>query len=308
MNPSRRLFLERLWQVIVATGAASFFSFEDLLAAPIAPNRPRVLWLHGTSCSGCSTAFLDIEQVSVVEILTQIVDLVFHPDLSLATGDQALAILEHMATEEDGFILVLEGGIPVELPHACLMAERPMTDWVERLARRAGILVAAGTCAALGGIPAMNGTVTGSATLPAFLRQRNIDKPLVSLPNCPMKPEHLVYTLLHQIKLGRLPERDELARPTRFFKHTIHERCIYYADFQERRYAERIGEEGCLLKLGCQGPVTRNDCMRFGHNHNTNTCIRAGHPCVGCAGERFPRQIMLHAYGDRRVIQSEFEH
>ncbi|NEX19485.1 hypothetical protein G3480_04005 [Thiorhodococcus mannitoliphagus] len=29
--------------------------------------------------------------------------------------------------------------------------------------------------------------------------------------------------------------------------------------------------------------------------------------CVGCAGERFPRQIMLHAYGDRRSIMNEFE-
>ncbi len=307
MNPSRRVFLQRLWQVIVAAGASSFFSFEELLAAPIATNRPKVLWLHGTSCSGCSTSFLDIEQVSVVEILTQIVDLVFHPDVSLATGEQAAQILDHMATEEDGFILVLEGGIPVGMPHACMMAECPMTDWVERLARRAGVLVAAGTCAALGGIPRMNGTLTGSMTLLEFIHHKGIAKPLVALPNCPMKPEHLVYTLLHQIKLGRPPELDALGRPVRFFGHTIHERCIYYADFQERRYAERIGDEGCLLKLGCQGPVTRNDCMRFGHNNNTNTCIRAGHPCVGCAGERFPRQIMLHSYGDRRSIMREFE-
>ncbi|MBK5963020.1 oxidoreductase [Thiocystis minor] len=307
MNPSRREFIQRLWQVIVAAGASSFFSFEELLAAPTAVNRPRVLWLHGTSCSGCSTAFLDIEQVSVVEILTEIVDLVFHPDLSLATGEQAVRILDRMASEEQGFILVLEGGIPVTLPHACMMAERPMTEWVERLAPRAGMLVAAGTCAALGGIPRMNGTLAGSMTLLEFIRHKGIEKPLVALPNCPMKPEHLVYTLLHQIKLGRLPELDALARPLRFFKHTIHERCIYYADFQERHYAERIGDEGCLLKLGCQGPVTRNDCMRFGHNHNTNTCIRAGHPCVGCASERFPRQIMLHAHGDRRAILHEFE-
>lgn len=307
MNLSRREFLQRLWQVIVAAGAAQFFSFEELLAAPNAAARPKVLWLHGTSCSGCSTAFLDIEQVSVVEILTQLVDLQFHPDVSLATGEVAMRVLNQMADQEDGFIFVLEGGIPVGMPHACVMGERPMTEWVERLARRAGVLIAAGTCAALGGIPSMNGTVTGSMTLQQFLRHKGINKPLVALPNCPMKPEHFVYVLLHQLKLGKLPELDELARPNKFFSHTIHERCIYYADFQERRYAEHVGDDGCLLKLGCQGPVTRNDCMRFGHNNNTNTCIRAGHPCVGCAGERFPRQIMLHAYGDRRAIQKDFQ-
>ncbi|WP_200328607.1 hypothetical protein [Thiocystis violacea] len=307
MSLSRRAFIQRLWQVIVAAGASQFFSFEELLAAPTAANRPKVLWLHGTSCSGCSTAFLDIEQVSVVEILTQVVDLVFHPDISLATGEQALQVLDRMATQEEGFILVLEGGIPVGLPHACVMGERPMTEWVERLAPRAGVLVAAGTCAALGGIPRMSGTLAGSMTLQEFIQDRGIEKPLVGLPNCPMKPEHLLYTLLHQIKLGTPPEVDELGRPVKFFQHTVHERCIYYSDFQERRYAEHIGDDGCLLKLGCQGPVTRNDCMRFGHNNNTNTCIRAGHPCVGCAGERFPRQIMLHAYGDRRSIMNEFE-
>lgn len=307
MNLSRREFVNRLWQLIVAAGAAPFFTFDELLAAPTAPNRPKLVWLHGTSCSGCSTAFLDIEQVPVTQILTEFVDLVYHPDISLATGDQVLEILDHMATKESGYILVLEGGIPVGMPHACVMGERPMTEWVERLAGPAGALVAAGTCAALGGIPKMRGTLTGSMTLREFLTFKGIDKPLVALPNCPMKPEHLLYTLLHQIKMGKLPAVDELDRPRKFFKHTIHERCIYYSDFQERLYAEHIGDDGCLLKLGCQGPVTRNDCMRFGHNHNTNTCIRAGHPCVGCAGERFPRQIMLHAYGDRRAIQNEFE-
>ena len=48
--------------------------------------------------------------------------------------------------------------------------------------------------------------------------------------------------------------------------------------------------------------MTRNDCLVLGHNGNVNTCIRAGHPCVGCASEHFPRQIMMHAYGENRWI------
>jgi hydrogenase small subunit len=48
--------------------------------------------------------------------------------------------------------------------------------------------------------------------------------------------------------------------------------------------------------------VTKNDCMQIGHNNNTNTCIKAGHPCIGCASKHFPRQIMMHTYDDKRAI------
>jgi hydrogenase small subunit len=192
------------------------------------------------------------------------------------------------------------------MPHACVMGDRPMTEWVAETAAQATACIAAGTCAALGGIPKMNGTITGSMTLSEFLAHKGIDKPVVNLPNCPMKPEHFVYTVLHFVQTGRLPDLDERQRPLRFFAHSNHERCILYADFQEKRFATRIGEPGCLLKLGCQGPVTKSDCLVTGHNGNTNTCIRAGHPCVGCASEHFPRQIMLHAFDDRRVGKKIF--
>lgn len=46
--------------------------------------------------------------------------------------------------------------------------------------------------------------------------------------------------------------------------------------------------------------------MTIGHNNNTNTCIKAGHPCIGCASEHFPRQIMLHSFNDKRAI-AKFE-
>lgn len=42
------------------------------------------------------------------------------------------------------------------------------------------------------GIPKMHGTLTGSMTLDELLAHKGIEKPLVSLPGCPMKPEHFV--------------------------------------------------------------------------------------------------------------------
>ena len=301
---TRREMLKRIYQAIVAAGAASFVSFADLVAAAERPEseRPDVIWLHGTSCSGCSVSLLNLEHVPVIEVLTRFANIVFHPDLSAATGDQAVELLEHTSRSGKPYLLVMEGGIPVDLPHACLLADRPITEWVTQLARGASACIAAGTCATLGGIPDMHGTEAGSRTLTGFLQERRINKPVVNLPGCPMKPEHFLYTLLHLVQQGEPPRMDGLGRPRRFFAHTVHDRCIYYADFQEDHFARFIGDEGCLLKLGCQGPVTHNDCLSNGHNGNTNSCIRSGHPCVGCASEHFPRRIMLHQYDDPRAI------
>ncbi|MGK5095359.1 hydrogenase small subunit [Deltaproteobacteria bacterium TL4] len=301
---TRREVLLRMFEVVVGIGASSFLSFEDLLAAPQNKSeRPAVIWLHGTSCSGCSGSLLDLETISIVDLITRFIDLVFHPDLSLATGHQVPLLIESLIESKRGYLFVFEGAIPGQMPHACMMAGKPIAYWVELLASHSIANVGAGTCAVFGGVTKMEGMVTGSLSLQEFLQKEKITNPLVNLPNCPMKPEHLAYTLLHFLQLNKLPELDQHLRPLHLFKHTIHERCLYYADFQENHFAAVIGEDGCLLHLGCQGPVTYNDCSTLGHNDNTNTCIRAGHPCVGCASYQFPRKIMFHQYKDTRVCE-----
>ena len=300
---NRRQALQQIWHAIVAVGASSFLTFDDLLAADARPDKKiNLVWLHGSSCSGCSCSFLNIEYVTVLDILTKFVNLTFHPDLSLATGEQAIDILEKTAAGNRNFVFVMEGAIPVTMPHACLMGDRPITHWVEKLGSKAMASVALGTCAVFGGITRMKEMETGSLPLDAFYARSKIRQPIINLPNCPIKPEHLVYTLLHFVHKGRFPKTDAKGRPLKFFERTVHEQCIYYADFQEKRYARHVGDSGCLLKLGCQGPVTRNDCLINGHNGNTNVCIRAGHPCIGCTSEHFPRQMMFHAAGDRRGV------
>jgi len=306
-NMSRRVFLKKIYHAMVVCGAAQFISFSELLKAADKKddNKPYIIWLHGTSCSGCSTSFLDLEGIPVVDIITKFSRIMFHPDLSLATGNTVIEMMNHISASNIPYILVVEGGIPVELPHACLIGDKPFKYWVSKLASGASACVGAGTCATLGGIPAMHGTDTGSVTLQAYLESQQIKSPVINIPSCPMRPEHLAYTLLHIVYQGTPPKLDKKNRPIKFFGSTVHERCVYYADYQEDRFATRIGESGCLLKLGCQGPVTRNDCLINGHNGNTNTCIRAGHPCIGCASEHFPRRIMLHSYNDKRAMTNK---
>lgn len=298
---NRRTFLHRIYQVVLAAGAAQLLSFDELLAADtnkagIGWSRPNLVWLQGASCSGCSTSLLNVEQITVLDFLTYFTRLMYHPNLSLATGDQVPQILNKLATSNKPYILVMEGAIPSGMPHACMMANRPISEWVSLLAAKASACIAVGTCAVSGGVSKMSGTLTGVESLGDFLKQQGIKTPTVNLPACPMHPEHLVYTLLHFIKSKTLPELDSAQRPRLFFSHSIHDRCPRYAAFQARDFAHRIGEEGCMMELGCQGPVTYNDCIAIGYNGNTNNCIRAGHPCIGCASELFPRPLLYHTH------------
>ncbi len=297
---TRREILKNMYKVVVAVGASSFLSFDDLLAMDRGEiTKPNLVWLHGTSCSGCSTSFLNIEGVSVVDILTEYTNVIFHPDISLATGHQVTDLLER-ANEYKDSIFILEGSIPIAMPHACMMGDKPMTYWVEKLAKNASVCIAAGTCASFGGITDMDGMITGPKTLADFISYKGINKPVINLPNCPMKPEQLLYVLFYYLKTKSLPELDKEKRPIRFFSKTIHERCTRHDYFTRKKFAKKIGDEGCLYYLGCQGIVTKNDCPINGHNDNTNICIKAGHPCIGCADKYFPRKIMLHTYDDKR--------
>ncbi len=98
---TRREALNKIYQAAVAAGTAGFLSFDDVLAARDNKiNQPTVVWLHGTSCSGCSCSFLNIEDVPVIELITEFMDLVYHPDLSLATGNDVLNIINSLIQRE----------------------------------------------------------------------------------------------------------------------------------------------------------------------------------------------------------------
>src|SRR5271166_6281697 len=48
----------------------------------IASGQQRVLWLQGLSCTGCSISLLDSDGPIPLEVLTEIISLVYHPNLS----------------------------------------------------------------------------------------------------------------------------------------------------------------------------------------------------------------------------------
>src|SRR3569623_272549 len=79
---------------------------------------------------------------------------------------------------------------------------QPITvnEWIDRLAPRALAVVAAGTCAAYGGIHAMAGNPTGAMGLVDYLGENWRSKgglPVVNVPGCPVQPDNFTETLLY---------------------------------------------------------------------------------------------------------------
>jgi len=297
---NRREFLE-LTNKVLFTIFGTSFSISELDALERSSNKPDLIWIHSMSCDGCSTAFLDSE-IPVIDILSRFVNIKFHPTLMASDGENAMKILDEY--EGENLILVVEGALAgKDMPHICMMGERFVNDIVKDMAKKANLIVAAGTCATFIGICDMKGMYTNATSLRYFLESNNINKPFINLPTCPMKPNHLLYSVFYYIKHKKVPPLDMDFRPMRFFGNTIHERCVYYNDYQEKIFAKKIGDRGCLFKLGCQGPVTKCDCVRSKDEYDKYNCIVNGHPCVGCASENFPRTILFKRSDDNREIE-----
>ncbi len=262
-----------------------------------------VLWLQGLSCSGCSVSFLNSGSPAPAEVLTQYITLLFHSTLSTATGDMCMEIV-NTAVKEGGFYLAVEGAIPAGMPEACLMNHEPMSKIVARAARSATAVLAVGSCAAVGGIPAAEGNPTGAVSLPEFLEKERINKPVIRLPGCPCHPDWLVGTLAHVLKFG-LPELDTMQRPVMFYGRTIHDQCPRFADYEREHFAKHFSDEGCLFELGCLGPNTHADCALRHWNTGANTCIKAGAPCIGCASDRFARDKAFPFYRKSESVSRE---
>ena len=296
---SRRDFLKLSGKLSVLMGlsATAVPQIAEALSQIASGNAP-LLWLQGQSCSGCSVSLLNSEAPTAAELLTRYVSLRFHGTLSAATGHVAMDTI-HKTMEAGGYLLAVEGAIPAGMPEACQIGHEKVSEQVAKAARNATAVVAVGSCATSGGIPGAEGNPTGAVSVPQFLKDQGIATPVISVPGCPIHPDWLVGTLAHVLKFG-LPELDDHGRPKAFFSRLIHEQCPRFADYEREKFAKTFGDEGCLFKLGCTGPNTHADCTIRLWNNGVNSCIHAGAPCIGCAGDEFAakRSFAFYRKGD----------
>jgi hydrogenase small subunit len=283
---TRRKFLKLSAKLAALTGLspAAIPKIAEALNTLSSGQAP-LLWLQGQSCSGCSVSLLNSEQPDPVELLTGYISLRFHSTLSTATGDIGMQVI-HDSVEQADYVLVIEGSIPAGMPEACMIGNEPFTKQVLNAADKAAAIIAVGTCAAFGGIPAAENNPTGALSVPDFLKKENVSKPVISIPGCPVHPDWLVGTLVHVLKFG-IPELDDSGRPKMFFGRLIHDQCPRFADYEREKFARTFSDEGCLFKLGCMGPNTHSDCTNRLWNSGTSYCIKAGAPCIGCTSKVF---------------------
>jgi len=283
---TRRSFLKlsaRL-SVLMGMGGAAVPRMVEAMEELASGGAP-VLWLQGQCCSGCSVSLLDSESLTPFRLLTRHIHLGFHQTLSATTGQQAVDTVNGMIAQ-GGYLLVVEGSVPAGMPRAALFGEETFSSQLSRAARQARATLAVGTCAAFGGIPAAENNPTGALSVPAFLKSQGIESPLVRVPGCPFHPDWFVGTLVHLLKFG-MPPLDDLGRPKAYYSKSMHDQCPRFADYERERFAQTFGEEGCLFKLGCLGPITRTDCNIRPWNGGAGSCIRAGAPCIGCGEKEF---------------------
>jgi len=263
-----------------------------------------VIWLQGASCSGCIVSLLNAFAPSVHTMLLRELAPGKHLNLRVQAtamagqGQQVLEVIEQTAQAKAGqYVLVLEGSVQLAHPLFATLGEDagqevPIYRKAADLARSAMAVVAAGTCAAYGGIPAGAPNPTGAMGIAELLSREGIDTPVVNLPGCPPHPDWLAGTLATVMRYGlEAVETDEVGRPKMFYGRLVHETCPRRADFDAGKFARNFGEPGCLYELGCKGPVTYADCPLRMWNSGTNWCVGAGAPCHGCVEPDFPDRL-----------------
>ncbi|MEE3624070.1 HupU protein [Nitrospirillum sp. BR 11752] len=270
------------------------------------PARPlRLLWLQSGGCGGCTLSLLGAEKPDLLTALAAAnVELLWHPSLSEATGAEARAILEAAAGDGPPVdILCLEGSVingPGGTGRFHLMAGtgKPMRDWVATIARRAGYVVAVGSCAAFGGVTAAggneveacglayDGTRAGGLLGADFRSARGL--PVINIAGCPIHPGWFTDTLL-QIGAGTLSaaDLDEWERPLAYTAHLVHHGCARNEFYEFKASAEQPGDLGCMMEnLGCKGTQARADCNIRPWNGG-GSCLDGNYACINCTAPGF---------------------
>jgi hydrogenase small subunit len=276
-----------------------------------ATQRAKVVWVEGMSCSGCSVSLLNAENPGPLELLTEVISMIFHPTIGAAQGDVCMDVLAQAAQGRDYFLIV-EGAVPTAMSQACSIGGRPLTELLPPMLRNARGIIAAGTCAAFGGIPAAEGNLTGAANVRTFMQQQGIawQGKLVQGPGCPVHPDSLVGTLAYFAAKGYPQVDPELLTPDMFYRHSVHDDCPKFHYWEKREFAAKFGDDGCLFKLGCLGPLSHTNCPRRQWNGGTNWCIRAGAPCIACTNDKFAayRDFPFYRKGERDLDLASVAH
>ncbi len=285
---NRRDFM-KLCAGMAATLGLSQHAVAKMATALTSPERPPVIWIGAQECTGCTESLLRATHPTIENLILNTISLEYHEVLSAAFGHQAEEN-KHNAIEryKGKYVLVVDGSIPLKDGGIyCMVAGEPIVDHIRRAAADAAAVIAIGSCAACGGVPASGCNPTGAVSLEVALG--NLGTPIINIPGCPPNPHNFLTTVAYYITYGKLPALDAKKRPLFAYERLIHENCERRPHFDAGRFAKEFGDEGhrqgwCLYHLGCKGPETYGNCstLEFCDVGGGIWPVGIGHPCYGC--------------------------
>ncbi|MGH1391321.1 MAG: hydrogenase 2 small subunit [Aeromonas jandaei] len=285
---NRRDFM-KLCAGMAATLGLSQNAVAKMATALTSPERPPVIWIGAQECTGCTESLLRATHPTIENLILNTISLEYHEVLSAAFGHQAEENKHNAIKRYKGkYVLVVDGSIPLKDGGVyCMVAGEPIVDHIRRAASDAAAVIAIGSCAAWGGVPASGGNPTGAVSLEEALG--NIGTPIINIPGCPPNPHNFLTTVAYYITYGKLPALDAKNRPLFAYERLIHENCERRPHFDAGRFAKEFGDDGhrqgwCLYHLGCKGPETYGNCstLEFCDIGGGIWPVGIGHPCYGC--------------------------
>jgi hydrogenase small subunit len=191
-------------------------------------------------------------------------------------------------------------------PGYCTIAGDSILNLVKKVAGKALVNIAAGSCAFDGGIVAAAPNPTGATGLQgAVPNARN----LINMPGCPVNGVNLVAAIVFWLTYKQLPPLDSQRRPLFAYGHEIHHEgnCERFPFYEADLFVKNWGDEGhkkgyCLKNMGCRGPIAHSNCYTRNWNQNTNWPIGAGHGCIGCTESKFWDKASNSRTGDKGSI------
>ncbi|MHB8832022.1 MAG: hydrogenase small subunit, partial [Desulfobacteria bacterium] len=197
---SRRDFIRLAGGTVAALGFSG--ALTPKLARALekaAAGRPSVVWLHFASDTGCTESLIKTDYPTTADLVLDILSIDYDESIMAAAGKQADELLAKAVARKD-YICVVEGGIPTVLGHG-MIGGREMLAIAKEVCGNAKAVVAIGSCAVDGGVPAAKPNPSGIKGVGEALGMK-----VVNLPCCPVNPEWLIGTVVYVLTMGKLPE------------------------------------------------------------------------------------------------------
>ena len=240
LEMSRRSFLQFCATLATTLGLPK--GAEAAMAQAMeAAQRPSVIWLHFQECTGCTESMLRAEHPTLEKLILDVISLDYHETLFAAAGHQVEAARKAAMERHKGkYLLVVEGAIPTRDGGIyCKVGNQTAIELTRECAKDAAAVIAIGSCASWGGMPATDPNPTGAVGVGKIL-----DKPVVTIPGCPPNPYNFLATVVHFLTFGSLPPVDAQGRPLFAYSRLVHENCERRAHYDAGRFALVFGDDG----------------------------------------------------------------